>query len=252
MRETSNSRKYNFSDFTRENYSRLVRLALEKYTVLTYLQPRDAGRFLLWRHDVDFSLHAALKLAEIERAHGMRATYFLLLHSEFYNLLERECIDIARRVLALGHRLGLHFDHQFWHVEDEPGLERALKFEKRVLEHCLDHAVEAFSFHMPDAASARLQADRYCDLVNTYSVYFKSEVGYCSDSNGYWRFRRLEDVLRDGSDARLQVLTHPEYWQEEIMSPRERVERCISGRAKKVRAWYQNVLYMTGREDIDW
>jgi hypothetical protein len=252
MRETENSRRYHFADFTRENYAALIRLALEKYRPVTYGEACPAGRCVLWRHDLDFSLHAGLKLAEIEAREGMTATYFFLLHSEFYNLLERECITVARRILRFGHRLGLHFDHEFWGVRDEAGLERSLVLEKSLLEEVFHQPVEAFSFHIPDETSARYEADRYCGLVNAYSSYFKTQVGYCSDSNGYWRHRRLAEVLSEGADARLQVLTHPEYWQDSIMSPRERVERCIQGRAEKVRGWYRRVLRETGRQDIDW
>ena len=252
MRETDNSRRCHFADFTRANYAALVRLALHAYPARTYADFQGEARFVLWRHDVDFSLHSALKLAEIEAAQGMVATYFLLPHSEFYNLLERECTETARNILALGHRLGLHFDHRFWRVKDEQALERALAVEKKLLEDCFERQINAFSFHVPDDLSARFVNDSYAGLANTYSAYFKSSVGYCSDSNGYWRHRRLEDVLREGGDARLQVLTHPEYWQDTVMSPRERVERCIRGRADKTREWYRTILQRTGREDVDW
>ena len=252
MRKTANSVKYHFTDFTRENYARLVKMAVASYRPQNYLEYKSASRFLIWRHDLDFSVHAALKLAEIEATQGMAATYFFLLRSEFYNMLERECVDIGRRIAALGHRVGLHFDHQFWRVADEATLEEALAFERTVLERCIGTSVDAFSFHIPDSISDRFQNDQYAGLINTYSAYFRREVAYCSDSNGHWRFRRLEDVLRSGTDERLQVLTHPEYWQQTVMSPRERVEHCIGGRAEKVRNWYRDVLARTGREDIDW
>ena len=252
MRVTENSKRYQFADFTRTNYAALVRMAQDAYPPRTYTDFRGEKRFVLWRHDVDFSLHSALKLAEIETGQGLVATYFLLLHSEFYNLLERDCAQVARRILGLGHRLGLHFDHQFWGVSDEPALERALTLERRLLEDFFERPVDAFSFHVPDVASDRFTADSYAGLVNTYSTWFRSGVGYCSDSNGYWRHRRLEDVLRAASDTRLQVLTHPEYWQDAIMSPRERVERCIRGRADKTREWYRDILGRNGREDVDW
>lgn len=252
MRETENSRRCHFADFTRSNYAALVRMALQAYPARNYTDFRTDERFVLWRHDVDFSLHSALKLAEIEAGEGLCATYFLLPHSEFYNLLERECADIARKILSLGHRLGLHLDHQFWRAGNETALERALTIEKRLLEDYFERPVEAFSFHVPDDVSAGFVKGSYAGLVNTYSAYFKSSVGYCSDSNGYWRYRRLEDVLREKPDARLQVLTHPEYWQETVMSPRERVERCIQGRADKTRGWYRDILQRNGREDVDW
>lgn len=252
MRETENSRRYNFADFTRSNYAALIRLALRGYPVATYASFAPGERFLLWRHDVDFSVHAALRLAEIEAREGIVATYFFLMHSEFYNLFERECFDIAKRILALGHRLGLHFDHNFWSATDSQSFTEGLQFEKDIFERIFDRRVEAFSFHIPDATTAKFEEDTYCGIANAYSRHFKTEVKYCSDSNGYWRHHRLENLLQSREQTSLQVLTHPEYWQDEVMSPRERVERCIGGRAEKTREWYRAVLARSERPDLDW
>ena len=39
------------------------------------------------------------------------------------------------------------------------------------------------------------------------------------------------EVAAVGEHERLHVLTHPEWWQAEAMSPRRRIMRCIEGRA---------------------
>jgi hypothetical protein len=93
---------------------------------------------------------------------------------------------------------------------------------------------------------------RYAEMINTSADYFQQKVGYCSDSNGYWRFRRLEDVLRERRDECLQVLTHGEWWQEDVMSPKQRFERCVQDWAGKAQAWYDDVLRDAGRENVDW
>ena len=252
MADSKNSAKYHFADFTRDNYARLLDLAAAGYQFRTYRDYSATSNFVVWRHDLDFSLHAAAKLADIEAQKGVIATYFFLLHSQFYNLLERECVDLCRKIVSRDHRVGIHFDHQFWEVRDEDALVDALTFERRVLERVLDRPIDAFSFHIPDAISERFQKPVYAGLANTYSEFFRTQVGYCSDSNGYWRHRRLEDVLRSKADGCLQVLTHPEYWQDRVMSPRERVDRCIQGRAENVRRWYADILATSGREDVDW
>ena len=59
-------------------------------------QPGD----LLLRHDVDLSLDAALRMAEVEAAAGARATYFLMTGSVFYNLDSHE----GERALAAAAR----------------------------------------------------------------------------------------------------------------------------------------------------
>ena len=71
-----------------------------------------------------------------------------------------------------------------------------------------------------------------------------------SDSNGFWRYRRLEDVLTEAKEERLQVLTHPEWLQDRVMTPRERVQRCIDGRAARVAERYDRYLADCGRPNI--
>src|SRR5439155_2531726 len=67
-----------------------------------------APRDLLLRHDVDLSLNAAVRLAELEAEAGARATYFLMTESVFYNLDSEEGREAVERLRALGHRVALH------------------------------------------------------------------------------------------------------------------------------------------------
>lgn len=248
----TNLERYNFQDFTRENYRRLLKLAKQRYVFRSYINFNPDERFMLWRHDIDISPQNARKLAKIEAEEDVVATYFLHLHSEFYNLLERSVSDCVRDIIRLGHAIGLHFDSTFYGIDDENQLEAFLKFEQKIIERTFSQKLNVFSFHDPDGFAMKCRQHQYSGLVNTYSDYFQTKVGYCSDSNGYWRFRRLEDVIREGEDKRLQVLTHPCYWTDEVMSPRQRVWRCTDGRAKATRDWWTNHLSVSGREDVDW
>ena len=87
-------------------------------------------------------------------------------------------------------------------------------------------------------------------LFRSYSRRFKTEVPYCSDSNGYWRFRRLRDVLASGSDVCLQVLTHPGWWMDVPMPPRHRVFRSAFGRAHAAISLYDSAIAAHGRENF--
>ncbi|HJP59162.1 MAG TPA: hypothetical protein VJ865_04165 [Gemmatimonadaceae bacterium] len=199
-------------------------------------------RFVLWRHDVDFSAHAARRLAEIEKEEGVRSTFFVNMHSEFYNIFEREVADCVDDIIAMGHELGVHLDAAFYDVSAESELDDLVARESSLLAEAFHVTPSAVAFHNPTPLLLGCKAWSYGGLVNTYSTYFQAEVGYCSDSNGYWRHRRLEDVLVSASDPRLQVLTHPAWWQDEPMSPMARVNRCIDGRAEKTRSMYYRMF----------
>ncbi len=66
--------------------------------------------FVLLRHDIDMSLEAALRLAELEARIGVIATYFFLVRTDHYNVFSRTGSQIVNRIVGLGHHLGSHFD----------------------------------------------------------------------------------------------------------------------------------------------
>lgn len=244
------SEQFNYSDFTRNNYRCLLQKAKENYIFRGYRNYRDDEHFLLWRHDVDFSVHAARKLAYIEAEEGVSSTYFLMLHSDFYNLLEKNVSNYVRDILSFGHTIGLHFDSDFYEIADTDTLEKRLKLEADFLSETFGVPIDAFSFHNPSAWALEQQEHIYAGMVNTYAAYFQSNVGYCSDSNGYWRYRRLIDVLEKAQDQRLQVVTHPAWWVDVPCSPRDRIVRCVEGRAAYTIKKYDADLEKYGRSNV--
>ena len=248
----SNEKKYHFNDFTTSNYKRLLGIAKQYHTFKTLSDFNPEENFIIWRHDVDFSMHRALKMAQIEAELGIRSTYYILLHSEFYNLLEKEITGLVNQIIMLGHEIGLHFDSHYANTENEADLEKELSFEKNVLEKLFNIKISSFCFHINNEFTLKCNKSAYAGLSNAFSEYFQKEIAYCSDSNGYWRFTRLEDFLLNPNNKQAQVLTHPELWQDEIMSPKQRVNRCADLRAEKSKQWYNDILTSHNRENIDW
>ncbi len=245
-----NSIKYNFADFTRENYRKLLKLAKLKYEFCSFDDFGKSQNPVLWRHDIDFSVHSSLALAKIEHEEKVASTFFIHLHNEFYNVLEKEITELLNNIFKLGHKAGLHFDCHYYGISSAAELEEKLQFEKNILEDVFQVPVNAFSYHNTTDEILSYDLAEYAGMVNTYSAYFKKEFGYCSDSNGYWRFERLEDVLASGKHSKLQVLTHPAWWQEEVLSPRQRIWRCIEGRSQNTKDKYDAILSSMGRENI--
>lgn len=245
---------YHFEDFTESEYRRLVRAALAKWTMVPFTQLRASGRICLWRHDIDFSPHRALRLATIESEEGLRATYYVLLHSQFYSVLEREVRQVIRAIAALGHAIGLHFDPTFYDDRElqDGGLEERLAEESALLQRITGAEVKTFSYHNTQLipAAFRSDAEYIAGMVNAGAAYIREHFGYCSDSNGYWKYGRLRDVLASGEFERLHVLTHPDWWVPEPLSPRERVSRCIEGRARRQHEWYDSTLAQLKRNNV--
>jgi hypothetical protein len=262
---------YHIEDFTEENYRRLIELAKSKYKFITYAEVKDyKNDVILLRHDVDFSIHRALKLAGIEAELNVFSTFFLYPHSTMYNLLEKEVSGIVREIIRLGHKIGLHFEPAYYDLEvsELPGFKKYLQIEKQLLMDMFDTDVDVFSFHNPDIGGWMAYEEyETCGMVNTYSRYIKDNYFYCSDSNGYWRYTRLEDLLSgedllngddllsredllNGDERKLQILLHPEWWVPNASPPHDRIIRCIDGRSKKSLDMYEEALEKMERINV--
>lgn len=244
------SNNKNIKDFTHKHYRDILTIAKKNYRFYDYTNSYKVNNFLIWRHDIDLSVHSAFNLALIENKYKIKATYFINIHSEFYNVFEKEIFDKLTQILKLGHSFGIHYDSEFYKSKTEKELIRNLKTEKQILEKYFNTKISAFSFHNPTTTDLKFDKKSYAGLINTYSKFFKEEVGYCSDSNGYWRYERLVDVLKSKKYQKLQVLTHDAWWQKNAIPPRDRVLRCIKGRSEKVIKKYDSTLKKFGRLNI--
>lgn len=243
--------KYHFSDFTLNEYEKLIDLAKANYNFKSYVDFDLNARDILWRHDIDMSPALALETAIIEEKKGIKATYFILLHSDFYNLINPYNYTIIKNIIALGHDIGLHFDPFFFNINTESELDENIVFEKNILEKIFDIKINVFSFHNNTPFTLSCENETYGGLINTYSKKFKS-IPYCSDSNGYWRYRRLKEVLTESKDFNLHVLTHEVWWQQEIMSPKQKIQKCVDISGKAIIDAYNSALPRLNLKNIDW
>ncbi len=175
------------------------------------------GKAVLLRHDVDADLRAALEMAKIEYACGIKATYFLMMRSPLYNLFGRENFSMASEILKLGHAIGLHYDQGFdlqrgWsHHETQVGVEN----EARWLASQLKTQITAVSFHQPGPAVLQNEINTHA-LINTYDRKRLADYQYFSDSN---RCFPLENLFLENSaeiinslPTKFQLLIHPMWW----------------------------------------
>ncbi len=175
--------------FDLEHYAELLEAAGSGGYTFAFFDRDPRPGDLLLRHDVDLSLDAALRLAELEAENGARATYFLMTQSVFYNLASPEGDHALARLRELGHRVGLH---AVW-----PNAELDGRFD-RVL-----------AWHNPDPQYMSRDIDGAANVMAP--PYFDPDH-YRSDSNQHWRSGCPHEELRSGAFEWLQLLTHPEIW----------------------------------------
>lgn len=238
-------------DFTIDIYAELVSAAAARYRFLHFAEPSAEGDVALWRHDIDFSPQRALALATVEAASAVHATYFVQLSSRYYNIFEPEVAAVLRQIVALGHDIGLHFDAEVCAHQSAPDYDRRIAFEARVLEEVVETGVASFTLHNPTTlVGVSLNEPCRAGLVNGSCSELRTSYAYCSDSNGFWRFRPLAEMIADPAIGRLYALTHPEWWQAAPMPPRQRLQRCIDGRAEFCSHYYDGLLEDNNRPNI--
>lgn len=247
------SEEYRFKDFTLINYMAILELARKNYKFIFFPELQyTTGKRILLRHDLEFSVPIALKMAEIEAGLGIKATYLIQLHSDFYNILDGNNFQMVKKIQELGHQIGLHFDSHFWQINSEQELEKYLQIDKNVLQTYFDFEPKVFSFHNTNAFILACERNFYAGMINVYSKSIKENIGYCSDSTGFWRYEILEKRIRNGKDNFLQVLIHDGMWQEEVLPPRRRVYKVIDDQAAVLKKRYDKTLKKFGAKNIDW
>jgi len=213
--------------FTPSGYIALVeRLRARGYRSAAFADADPAQAHLILRHDIDMSLDAAAEMAALEAEHGMSATYFVLVRSEFYNPASAASRAALRAIGAAGHRLGLHFDAAL-HRPD--ALDEAAAAECALLESAAEARIETISFHRPPSAEIGGRA-RLAGRINAYAHRFVRDMGYCSDSRGAWTHGHPLDHPAVAEGRALHLLTHPIWWMGEGTTATEKLRRFLGRR----------------------
>ncbi len=197
--------------FTLDSYLGIVATLRQRgYDVVDYENVEPARPHLILRHDVDMSLERAVEMAAAEAGAGLRATYFVLVDTGFYNVASRAGRAALAALVGFGQAVGLHLDAAGLE-DDATALEAKAAFECGVLENLLGRAVATISFHRPVPALQNL-ARPVAGRRHAYQPRFFTEMGYCSDSQGRFRFHAPLDHPAVAAGTALQLLIHPIWW----------------------------------------
>lgn len=182
-------------------------------------------RVTIMRHDVDLSVEFAYRLAQIEYEQQIKATYFFLISSPFYNICEPNHVRMLQEMLQMGHRIGLHYDHEAYPKEID--MSASILHEASLLSTIIQTPIQVFSYHRPTAEL--LSTPIEIDLINAYHEDYLKAFRYLSDSNHGWKEGCLSNYIR--GYRKLYVLIHPIWWvHDQLKSPMDKIEyfqNCI-------------------------
>jgi len=165
------------------------------------------------RHDVDYRPEAALALAREEAAHGVRATYFLLLNGFYYNLLDARYATVAAQLVQLGHEVGLHYDVNFLRRFPDREWPRLMQMQADVLTTLSGQPVASIAMHQPGLyGDDPLRHRPDLPFLNAYDDRFFRAMTYVSDSCRAWRDATWELLTKGPVPKQLQLALHPLNW----------------------------------------
>ena len=199
--------------FTKQDYIDLIENFLKSgYSFKNFQNVNPNKQDVVVRHDVDFSVKRALEIAELERSIGIKSSYFFLTNSDFYNILEEECVFQISRIDKLGHEISIHFDLGQGPLDKTSSAKR-LRKEIALFEETFGKKVKIISFHRP--ATYGIDDNLSKIVANTYQDKFMKSLVYFSDSRGAWPHGcpTTHDAFRD--QRAIQILTHPIWWANE-------------------------------------
>ena len=224
--------------FTVEGYRAILERALElDYRVVSFetFAPPAGRPVLLLRHDLDRPLQGIEKIAEIEAALGVEATYFVQTACAFYNLLSEANRGLLRRLTDLGHEIGLHYEARRYLGRDGEG---ALLSDLRLLEDLSGQKVRSASQHIP-IDDATIEITRYVENDAYAPRFTQAPMTYISDSLMAWRQATPHDLL--DRRASFQFLSHPETWLGDYADMGSALDALMQAEIEAVQTRYREV-----------
>jgi hypothetical protein len=175
-------------------------------------------KVLFLRHDIDFNVDAALKLAKLERSHEIASSYYFRIHAVNYNFLSIRTLKAIHDIHEMGHEVSLHLDHGLSTLlphETEIGIALA---QIELFQKFSGITLEGFSSHEPARAGGTNAADQVllesALSYHSYQEFFVDRCKYISDSTKRWREKPFREYANEFDY--LQVLIHPIWWYSEL------------------------------------
>lgn len=208
--------------FSFEDYKEIIRIIKSTGRYANYKEALNRDKFILMRHDVEYSVERAYNLSKVEESMDFTSTYFFQWTNNSYNILSRKNMDMVKDMHERGHEIGLHYALNG--MTDMEQARKQIVKEINIISEMFGFKVDTFSIHRPSKDILR-ENIKLPGIINAYQDEFftfaenvtadtQIAVKYMSDSNHTWRYGYPDEKNILGHD-KVQILTHPFAWTKE-------------------------------------
>ena len=95
--------------FSYEDYRKIIEIIKSTGLQAGYKEAINRDKFILMRHDVEYSVERAYHLSKVEESMDFSSTYFFQWTNNSYNILSKRNMDMVKDMHERGHVIGLHY-----------------------------------------------------------------------------------------------------------------------------------------------
>jgi len=230
--------------FSYDEYINIVNTIKKSRKIFDFSEINDkVDKFIVIRHDVEFSLERAYNLALLESNElGINSSYFFQIRNNNYNLFSQKNIEIIKKIEKMGHKIGLHV--HLGKLDNIESLDTYVTHDLRCMESFLDMPIDRFSYHRPSNKILSLNLE-IKNKINVYhSRYFcfkenikeneKLKIKYIADSMHKWKYGYPDEKTINEND-KLQLLFHPYSWTDKGYDNDENFSKLIEEKLEETK-----------------
>lgn len=222
---------------TYDEYKNILNIVRNTKKLCTFEEACKKDKFILLRHDIEFSVEKAYQMAQIEYNAGVRSAYFIQIENDSYNAFSDVNTRLIREIHDMSHEIGLHY---------RQGGDNNARIKQQIymMECMYGFKINSFSTHRPKENTS-YEKYNIDGIINAYSEeYFtrtddmsRVKVKYISDSKYQWNYGypSREELL---SYDKVQLLVHPFQWAEKPLGMMKCFDKLLADNSEKVKATY--------------
>jgi hypothetical protein len=205
--------------FTYQGLRRYLKHLIGRYRIFRLGKWDGKCPGIILRHDVDFDLEAAYRVALLESELGIKSTFYVRVDAYSYNLFSDHCTRRLQQMISLGFEIGLHFNPMRWPDANENELVE-MAFRDMELLRLIVPSIKSISLHNP---SVHGHYPMIPGVRNSYDPMIFTPEKYLSDSCMSFRGKDPYSHAILARENVVQIVLHPMHYADNPGTYKDRI-----------------------------